>query len=74
MKKSKQAYSGKYFEKKNGVMLRTILITNNFNINNQWLFLIIILPLYQTPQKSIKYSLEHFSDYLSNESSRAIYW
>ena len=74
MKKSKQAYSGKYFEKKNEVMLRTILITNNFNVNNQWLFLIIILPLYQTPQKSIKYSLEHFSDYLSNESSRAIYW
>ena len=35
MKKSKQAYSDKYFEKKNGVMLRTILITNNFNINNQ---------------------------------------
>ena len=95
MKKSKQAYYGKYFEKgwnniKNTwkriislISLKTkassvpiVLsrengdtIANPYDIANT--FNNHFASIIETTKRSIKYSLNHFLDYLSNESSRA---
>ena len=96
MKKSKQAYYDKYFEKnwnikntwkgiKSLISLKTkassvltVLsrengdaITNPYDIANT--FNNYVASIAETTKKSIKYPHKHFSDYLSNESSGAIF-
>ena len=92
MKKSKQAYYDKYFERnwnnikntwkgiKSLISLKTVAsnvptvlsldngdtITNPYDIANT--FNNYFASIAETTKKSIKYSLKHFSDYLSNES------
>ena len=97
MKKSKQSYYGKYFERnwnnikntwkgiKSVISLKTVAssvptvlsldngdtITNPYDIANT--FNNYFASKAETTKKSIKYSHKHFSDYLSNESSSAIF-
>ena len=97
MKKSKQAYYDKYFEKtRNNIMntwkgiksfislktkassVPTVLsretgdtITNPNDIANT--FNNYFASIAETTKRSIKYSHEHFSGYLSNESSSTIF-
>ena len=97
MKKSKQAYYDKYFEKnwnninntwkgiKSLISLKTkpssvptVLsrenadtITNPYDIANT--FNNYSASIAETIKRSIKYSLKHFSDYLSNESGSTIF-
>ena len=94
MKKSKQAYYDKYFERnwnnikntwkgiKSLISLKTVAssvptvlsldngdtITNPYDIANT--FNNYFASIAKTTKKIIKYSHKHFSDYLSNESSR----
>ena len=96
MKKSKQAYYDKYFERnwnikntwkgiKSLISLKTVAshvptilsldngdtITNPYDIANT--FNNYFASIAETMKKSIKYSHKHFSDYLSNETSSAIF-
>ena len=95
MKKSKQAYYDKYFERnwsntwkgiKSLISLKTVAssnvpivvsldngdtITNPYDIANT--FNNYFASIAETTEKSINYSHKHFSDYLSNKSSRTIF-
>ena len=86
MKKSKQVYYEKYFERnwnniKNtwkGIKVPTVLsldngdtITNPYDNANT--FNNYFASIAETTRKSIKYLHKHFSDYLSNESSTTIF-
>ena len=97
MKKSKQAYYDKHFERnwnnfkntwkgiKSLISLKTVAssapatlsldnddtITNPYDIAN--IFNKYFPSIAEATKKTIKYSHEHFSDYLSNESSSTIF-
>ena len=97
MKKSKQAYYGKYFEKnqnnikntwkgiKSLICLKTkassiptvLSLENGDTISNPYDIANTCNNYFaskaETTKKSIKYSHKHFLDYLSNESSSAIF-
>ena len=94
MKKSKQAYYDKYFERnwnnikntwkgiKSLISLKTVAshvptilsLDNGDTITNPYdIATMIFTSIAETMKKSIKYSHKHFSDYLSNETSSAIF-